>query len=122
MITELQKIKFILELIRRTAKDEVVWEITSSPTGLSPIIVDLSYITVFKDRTFRIFKYKSNYKNSDTNIFDGKHGNVRLELIDENNNARYEFPYDYSLITLYDLIQEKNSDIMGLFETILQEN
>ncbi len=105
MITELQRIKFISELVKRTSKDEIIWEITSSPTGLSPIIVDLSYKTVFKDRTFRIFKYKSDYKYTDANMFDGKPGKVRLELIDENNNARYEFPNDYSLITLYRVIR-----------------
>ena len=160
MITEGQKIKFILELIRRTAKSEVIWEITNFLNDeLS--ITDLSYKTVLEGGTFRIFKYKTNYTSIDADevsysyeqgkIFSlfnhgldyktfnhgldyktidaqelgergiGWYEKIRLELIDENNNALYEFPDDYSLITLYRVIREKTSGIEDVFERIFQK-
>ncbi len=152
MTTEGQKIKFILELIRRTAKSEIIWETTHSSKNL-PSIVDLSYKTVLEDKIFRILKYKSNYASVDAyelassyeqgKIFRlfkhksdyksvdayeldnqelGWYEKIRLELVDENNNTLYEFPDDYSLITLYRVIQEKTSGIADIFEQILQKH
>ena len=65
MITEGQKIKLILELVRRTAKSEIIWEITNFLNDeLS--VTDLSYKTLLEgNKVLRIFKYRTNYTSVD---------------------------------------------------------
>lgn len=125
MITEGQKIKFILELIRRTAKSEIIWEITNSPNNF-PSMIGLSYKTMLLEgKTLKIFKKMAIYETIDAYEFDdykSRYAKIRLELIDENNNTLYEFPDDYSLMTLYRIIQEKTSGIADVFESMLQKN
>lgn len=118
MINENKISVFILELIKKTRQEKIHWYIIRHEIiDTDKPIVNLVYQTNIKDKNFRIYKYKT---KSYQDEFEWEWiERIRLELVDDENNSLYEFPYDYSLMDLYEAIREKTSKISEILDDIL---
>lgn len=121
MIEENKISRFILELIKKTKKNEVEWdEADSSPTipDGSERLVDLAYSANINDKNFRIYKYNIKHYR-DEYEWDWSE-RIRLELTDNFGNTIYEFPYEYSLYDLYNAVRESTSGINDFIDDFLK--
>ncbi|KAB7528110.1 hypothetical protein F8C76_09525 [Flagellimonas olearia] len=113
--------RFILELIKKTKKNEVEWdEADFSPTipDGNERLVDLAYSSNINDKNFRIYKYNIKHYR-DEYEWDWSE-RIRLELTDNYGNTIYEFPYEYSLYDLYNAVRESTSGINDFIDDFLK--
>lgn len=120
MINENKISVFILELIKKTMQDKIVWE-TIKPQTIDATydenIVNFIYNTKIGEKYFWLYKYKAKYFRDEYD-WDWTE-RIKFEMIDETYNSLYEFPYDYSLVDLYNAIREKTSGISELLDDLL---
>lgn len=111
---------FILELIKKTKQKTVNWEesyhLPTLPDG-SERLVDLSYSSEINEKNFRIYKYNIKHYR-DEYEWDWTE-RIRLELIDNDGNSIFEFPFEYSLYDLYDAVRETTSGIEDFIDDFL---
>ncbi len=112
--------KFILELIKKTKKKDLIW-VTSTRTPSFPDggerHVDLVYETTISDKKFRIYKYQIKLFRDEYEYEWSER--IKLEAIDGGYNVIYEVPYQYSLFNLYETVREQTSGIEDLIDTLL---
>ena len=121
MIEDNKISRFILELIKKTKKNVVQWnESHYSPTlpDGSERLVDLAYSCEIGDKNFRLFKYNIKHYR-DEYEWDWSE-RIKLELIDNQGNSIYEFPYEYSLYDLYNAVRESTSGIDEFIDEFLK--
>jgi len=120
MTSESKISKLILGLIEKTRRNEIKWEkakLTSNMNEFDEPIVDLLYKISIENAIFRIYKYKTkSYRDEYEWEWVDR---VKLELIDDDENTLYEFPYDYSLVNLYDAVREQTSGINDIIDKII---
>lgn len=113
--------KFILELIKKTKKKEITWEVSdripSFPDG-GERHIDLVYVAQINDRNFRIYKYQVKHYKDEHEYEWGER--IKLETIDGHYNVIYEIPYQYSLFNLYEAVREQTSGIEELIDEFLK--
>ncbi|MGA9638715.1 hypothetical protein [Flavobacterium sp.] len=101
-------------------QDKIVWE-TIKPQTIDATydenIVNFIYNTKIGDKYFWLYKYKAKYFRDEYD-WDWTE-KIKFEMIDETYNSLYEFPYDYSLVDLYNAIREKTSGISELLDDLL---
>jgi len=103
---------FILELIKMTKKGQISWQESFHtpilPDGIERL-VDLAYSTTIKEKSFRLYKYNTKHFTDEYEYYWSER--IRFELIDNDGNSTFEFPYEYSLNDLYDAVRESSSGI-----------
>lgn len=115
------KIKqLILELIKKTKNDELVWDSYTLPNNELPngeYVLDKVYESKIENGYFNIYKYKiRNWYEEDEFAWNTT---IKFELLDKNHHTDYEFPYDNSLDDLYSIIREQSSNVTDIVDNIL---
>lgn len=112
--------QFLLRLIKLTQGGELTWE-SYAPINVelpnSEIIIDKVYTSILGGRKIKLYKYKYKYYKDEYD-FDWLQS-VRLELLDENDKADYEFEYQNSMNDLYDIVREQASKVLDLIDDVL---
>lgn len=113
---------FILELIKMTKKGQIDWKESfyspKLPDGFERLM-DLSYSATINQKEFRLYKYNIKHY-TDEYEWDWSE-RIRLELVDNQGNSTYEFPYEYSLYDLYEAVREKTSGISDFIDDFLKK-
>ena len=121
-MNEIDKNKLaITKLIQETQKELIQWfsyykkDISLPHDGE---VVGKIYITKYKNRNFRLFRYKYKDYSSDFETFYWE-SEVKLEIVDDKGDSEWEFPIDNSLHDLYEAVRYKVADINTLIDEIL---
>lgn len=114
--------RLILKLLKETIDGNLIWSVTEDIKHISLVdeeILDFIYITNYKEKNFRLFRYK--YKDYvDYDKFRLTAG-YRLEMIDDKGKSLYVLPKDSSTENLYDSVREKTSGVNKLIDDLLAD-
>jgi|GEM_PF-1907632 len=124
-MNEIDKNRLVItKLIQETQKGSIIWnsyvdeEIKLIDEGE---VIDKVYTTEYKNRKFRMFRYK--YKEYGGGFLgpdkDYWRSDVKLEILDKFDYPEWEFPSDNSLNDLYETVRYKVANVKSLFDDIL---
>ena len=112
----------IVKLIRETKEGIIIW----SPKDISvqlaggAELVDKIYTTIYKDKYFRLFKYRNRHY-TDENVY-GWDENIRLEVSDLDFKPEWAFPEEQAVYDLYDTVRFQVAGVSQLLNDILDED
>ena len=112
----------IVKLIRETKEESMQWKVNDIPVQLSggAEVVGKVYTSVYRDRHFRMFKYRDRYYTDvDTYGWDEK---IRLEVTDSQFNPEWPFPEEHALHDLYGVVSFQVAGISHLLDDILDKD
>ena len=111
----------IVKLNKMTQNGELKWSSYNSRLVLDyqDEAVDKIYRTSYKDKHFRLFKYRSR-DYTDEDIFHWI-TRWRLEITDENYNAEWTFPEERAIADLYDSVRYQIADVDNLLNELLSD-
>jgi hypothetical protein len=119
MINTNQISVFILEVIKKTRQGKIVWEaIKPTIDRLDEPIVNFIYNSKIGGKSFSVYKFRTKYYHDE---YDWEWTErIKFDMVNEDGMILYEFPYEYSLFDLYSAIQEQNSGISEVLNSMLE--
>jgi len=113
--------QLIVKLNKMTQGGELGWSSHNLKLTLDyqEEIVDKVYRTSYKDKYFRLFKYRSRHY-TDEDVFHWITG-WRMEITDENYNAEWRFPEERAISDLYDSVRYQIANVDDLINDLLSD-
>lgn len=117
-----QSLKTILKMNDLTKAGDLKWSTWRIPidslTGLERLLGN-AYMSTVKGKDIRIYKYESRHYYDEEQFDWVPH--YRLEFIDNNGKASWEFPEELALADLYESIQYRQSGASEFFTDFLAD-
>ena len=120
MIDNSTAARVIAKLNVESKEGNIQWSSISNPR--LPIrgdgLIDKVYQTQYKEKLLRLYKYKDKswFDEDDFEPIE----RIRLEFVDDDGNADWDFPNVVGLWELYDTVRFQNSKVEDFFKEILK--